>query len=42
MGGCQILARHFERRHAARLHQSAIAVIKKQQVILMQRRRQRG
>ena len=42
MGGSQIFPRHFERRHAARLHQCAIAVIEKQQVIPMQRCGQRG
>ena len=42
IGGRQMFARHFERRHAARLHQCAIAVVEKQQVVRFERRGQRG
>jgi hypothetical protein len=41
-GRSQMLPGHFERRHAARLHQRAIAVVKEQQVVLLERRRQCG
>jgi hypothetical protein len=37
-----MLSRHLERRHTARLHQRAIAVVEEKQIIRLQRPGQRG